>query len=159
MHYHALSIISIMLHCQKALQRQYVFSYFQSHPGLISLLLITDFYQSPQQPVFRGHWGLNLSECLAKAANATYNREDWGISTGLWKRRKIHSEVSGICVFLFRPKGRKQIRYLDPWLSTSTHWKWNKKAHFALIVMKWLPSREETNNTPRFDILIQRIWS
>lgn len=52
------------------------FSYFQSHPGLISLLLITDFYQSPQQPVFRGHWGLNLSECLAKAANATYNRED-----------------------------------------------------------------------------------
>lgn len=74
MHYHALSII--MLHCQKALQRQYVFSYFQSHPGLISLLLITDFYQSPQQPVFRGHWGLNLSECLAKAANATYNRED-----------------------------------------------------------------------------------
>ena len=76
MHYHALSIISIMLHCQKALQRQYVFSYFQSHPGLISLLLITDFYQSPQQPVFRGHWGLNLSECLAKAANATYNRED-----------------------------------------------------------------------------------
>lgn len=65
----------------------------------------------------------------------------------------------GSAAVFVSPKGKEQIRYRDPWLSTSTHWKWNKKAHFALIVMKWLPSREETNNTPRFDILIQRIWS
>lgn len=148
-----------MLHCQKALQRQYVFRI--SNPTLgwsaccWSLISINRLNSRSSEAI--GVWiCLNAWQKLQMPHIIERTEESLQAFGNAGRSTVRH----GICVFLFRPKGRNKSRHLDPCYPQArtesgtkkliSHWlSWNDyppgKRHNTPVSTYWSNELELTN--------------